>query len=305
MEETIVNSSDANKISQPDVGEWKNEENASYNDNYEQNIVETLNDTTLNDNSVFESAVLETQENNCGFSNNENTENTWVSQNEPKNHYGNKNNSGYRKGGYNKSNNSNNSYEKSYGNDSTANNGHVRGRGRGGGRVIIKKFDEENESFRDEYGSGINNHGGNTAPGHRGRGRGYNRGRGGRRDQSGSGGWYGNSEDGLKKNENDKPTIQKPAYIPPDIENEESIAGIEAGLNFDKYKTIEVKVSGTNPPKSITSFHSSGLCTILLDNLSNCNFSTPTPVQNYAIPIIIDGRDLMASAQTGSGKTVS
>jgi len=63
-------------------------------------------------------------------------------------------------------------------------------------------------------------------------------------------------------------------------------------------------VSGTNPPKSITSFQSSGLRTILLDNLSNCNFSTPTPVQNYAIPIIIDGRDLMASAQTGSGKTV-
>jgi len=70
MEETIVNSSDANKISQPDVGEWKNGENTSYNDNYEQNIAETLNNTTLNDNSVFESAVLETQENNFGFSNN-------------------------------------------------------------------------------------------------------------------------------------------------------------------------------------------------------------------------------------------
>jgi len=305
MEETVVNSSDTNKISQSAVGEWKNDENTSYNDNYEQNIVESLNDTKLNDNLVFENAFIEAQENNCGFSNNENTQNTWVSQNESKNHHDYKNNSGYQKGpGFNKSNNGNNSYEKSYGYDSTSNNAHVRSRGRG--RGIIKRFDEENESFRDEYGSSINSYGSNTASGHRGRGRGFNRGRGGRRDQSsGSGGWYGNSEDGHKKNENDKPTIPKAAYIPPDIENEESIAGIEAGLNFDKYKTIEVKVSGTNPPKSITSFHSSGLCNILLDNLSNCNFSTPTPVQNYAIPIIIDGRDLMASAQTGSGKTVS
>ncbi|XP_060872445.1 ATP-dependent RNA helicase vasa-like [Metopolophium dirhodum] len=303
MEETVVNSSDANKINQPAVGEWKNDENISYNDNYEQNIVETLNDTTLNDNSVPENVVIDTQENNCGFSN-ENTQDNWVTETDQKNHYGNKNNSGYRKGtgGYNKSNNGNNSYEKSYGNDSTSNNGHVRGRGRGRGRGFLKRYDEENESFRDEYGSGINNHGGNTAPGHRGRGRGFNRGRGGRRDQSGSGGWYGNCEDGHKKNENDKP---KAPYIPPDIENEESISGIEAGLNFDKYNTIEVKVSGTNPPKSITSFHSSGLRTILLDNLSYCNFSTPTPIQNYAIPIIIDGRDLMASAQTGSGKTAA
>lgn len=309
MEETVVNSSDTNEISQPSVGEWKNNENTSYNDNYEQNIVETLNDTKLNDNSVFENADLEAQENNCGFSNNENTQNTWVFQTEQKNHHDYKNNSGYQKGpGFNKSNNGDNSYEKSYGYDSTSNNfsnnGHVRGRGRGRGRGIIKRFDEKNESFRDEYGSSGNNYGSNTASGHRGRG--FNRGRGGRRDQSsGSGGWYGNSEDGHKKNENDKPTIPKVAYIPPDIENEDSIAGIEAGLNFDKYKTIEVKVSGTNPPKSITSFHSSGLFTILLDNLSNCNFSTPTPVQNYAIPIIINGRDFMASAQTGSGKTVS
>ncbi|KAF0767928.1 ATP-dependent RNA helicase vasa-like [Aphis craccivora] len=304
MEENIVSPSNANEINQAAVGEWKNNENnISYNDNYDQNVVETLNNTTLSDNSVFENANIKTQENNCDSSFNEN--NTWVNQTEQKSHFGNTNNPGYRKGQgrFNKSNNGNNSYEKSWSNNSTSNN---NGRGRGRGRGIIKRFDEENESFKSEYDSGFNNQGDNSVPSHRGRGRGrgHNRGRGGRRDQS-SGGWHGNSEDGHKKHENDKPTIPKAAYIPPDIENEESISGIEAGLNFDKYKTIEVKVSGTNPPQSITSFNSSGLSTILLDNLSNCNFSTPTPVQNYAIPIIIDGRDLMASAQTGSGKTAA
>ncbi|XP_027851173.2 ATP-dependent RNA helicase vasa-like [Aphis gossypii] len=303
MEENIVSPSNANEINQAPVGEWKNNENnTSYNDNYDQNVTETLNNTTLNDNSVFENTNIKTPDNNCDSSFNEN--NTWVNQTEQKSHFGNTNNPGYRKGQgrFNKSHNGNNSYEKSWSNNPTSNN-NGRGRGRGRGRGIIKRFDEENESFRGEYDSGLNNQGDNTAPSHRGRGRGHNRGRGGRRDQSG--GWHGNSEEGHKKHENDKPTIPKAAYIPPDIENEESISGIEAGLNFDKYKTIEVKVSGTNPPQSITSFNSSGLSTILLDNLSNCNFSTPTPVQNYAIPIIIDGRDLMASAQTGSGKTAA
>jgi ATP-dependent RNA helicase DeaD len=37
--------------------------------------------------------------------------------------------------------------------------------------------------------------------------------------------------------------------------------------------------------------------------LSAMNFTTPTPIQAQAIPLLLEGRDVMATAMTGSGKT--
>lgn len=51
------------------------------------------------------------------------------------------------------------------------------------------------------------------------------------------------------------------------------------------------------------SFDTLGLCAELQQAVKEQNFTTPTPIQQQAIPVILSGKDLMASAQTGTGKT--
>ncbi len=51
------------------------------------------------------------------------------------------------------------------------------------------------------------------------------------------------------------------------------------------------------------SFESLGLSAELLRAVSDNGYTTPTPIQQQAIPLILEGRDLMGGAQTGTGKT--
>jgi ATP-dependent RNA helicase RhlE len=52
-------------------------------------------------------------------------------------------------------------------------------------------------------------------------------------------------------------------------------------------------------------FASLGLSEPLLRALADLKYETPTPVQRAAIPAILQGRDVWASAETGSGKTAA
>ncbi|MBC7002687.1 DEAD/DEAH box helicase [Photobacterium sp. BZF1] len=53
------------------------------------------------------------------------------------------------------------------------------------------------------------------------------------------------------------------------------------------------------------SFQSLGLNSQLVENVSSLGFEEPTPVQSQAIPEILAGHDVLAGAQTGTGKTAA
>lgn len=76
-----------------------------------------------------------------------------------------------------------------------------------------------------------------------------------------------------------------------------------SGINFEKYDDIPVEASGENVPEPILKFTSPPLDAHLVTNIEMSGYKVPTPVQKYSIPIVAGGRDLMACAQTGSGKT--
>lgn len=58
------------------------------------------------------------------------------------------------------------------------------------------------------------------------------------------------------------------------------------------------------PPFDVQ-FEDAGLAEVVMENVKLANYSKPTPVQKWSIPIVTGGRDLMACAQTGSGKTAA
>ena len=97
-------------------------------------------------------------------------------------------------------------------------------------------------------------------------------------------------------------------YIPPELPsdiNELFQDAPHSGLNFDKYDEIPVKVTGKEIPSAIDTFEQAGILEQCSSNIKKAKFIKPTPIQKHAIPIVLAGRDLMACAQTGSGKTVS
>ena len=77
------------------------------------------------------------------------------------------------------------------------------------------------------------------------------------------------------------------------------------GINFSKYEDIPVEATGVDCPPNVDSFRDLKYTEIIRNNVALCGYDKPTPVQKYAMPIILAKRDLMACAQTGSGKTAA
>ncbi len=54
-----------------------------------------------------------------------------------------------------------------------------------------------------------------------------------------------------------------------------------------------------------SAFSSLALAPVLLQNLDSLGYQQMTEIQAQSLPLILEGRDLIAQAKTGSGKTAA
>ncbi|OXV06411.1 hypothetical protein Egran_05822 [Elaphomyces granulatus] len=96
---------------------------------------------------------------------------------------------------------------------------------------------------------------------------------------------------------------------PPNPELEEMLFHNEyinrVGIKFELLRNIKVTAETTEQPHPVKSFDDAGLHPIMRENIRLCGYDVPTPIQAYAIPAVLTGHDLIAVAQTGSGKTAA
>ncbi|CAA3000995.1 ATP-dependent RNA helicase DB10 [Olea europaea subsp. europaea] len=81
--------------------------------------------------------------------------------------------------------------------------------------------------------------------------------------------------------------------------------GAPSVLSCDAYcSRHEISVIGDNVPQPFISFEATGFPSEILKEVYQAGFSAPTPIQAQSWPIALQGRDIVAIAKTGSGKTL-
>ncbi|KAH7386166.1 P-loop containing nucleoside triphosphate hydrolase protein [Cadophora sp. MPI-SDFR-AT-0126] len=80
---------------------------------------------------------------------------------------------------------------------------------------------------------------------------------------------------------------------------------VRTGIKFENVAQIDVSQEGAIRIKPIKHFSDAGLHPVMLENIQLAGYEVPTPIQQYTIPSVIEGHDLVACAQTGSGKTAA
>ncbi|TFJ95559.1 zinc finger protein ZIC 4-like [Platysternon megacephalum] len=80
-------------------------------------------------------------------------------------------------------------------------------------------------------------------------------------------------------------------------------------LQDDQIKNLKLQlgivVQGEGVTRPIIEFEHCGFPETLNYNLKNSGYEVPTPIQMQMIPVGLSGRDIVASADTGSGKTAA
>ena len=144
------------------------------------------------------------------------------------------------------------------------------------------------------YGGGGGGYGGG------GYGGGYGGGRGGGFGGGGRGGDnLGASLQKVSWDQAELTPFEKSFYVEDPRVSERSDREVE---EFRRSK--EMTLQGTNIPKPVETFEEAGYPDYILSEINKLGFSAPSSIQSQAWPIALSGRDLVAIAETGSGKTI-
>eukprot|EP00796_Vickermania_ingenoplastis_P005334 gene5334-3833_t len=103
---------------------------------------------------------------------------------------------------------------------------------------------------------------------------------------------------------------QRAPHLRSNCRNEDEVLALfechhqQKGISLDNYGNIPVEMvpRDIEPVELFSELH---VCPSLAENIERCGYKSPTPVQRYGIPVALQGNDLMACAQTGSGKTAA
>ena len=74
---------------------------------------------------------------------------------------------------------------------------------------------------------------------------------------------------------------------------------------FDAADEANAAQAVESATESLPAFNELGLSDEMLRAIENLGYTAPTPVQAGSIPVVLEGRDLLAAAQTGTGKTAA
>lgn len=74
---------------------------------------------------------------------------------------------------------------------------------------------------------------------------------------------------------------------------------------FDAADEANAAQAVESATESLPAFDELGLSDEILRAIENLGYTAPTPVQAGSIPVVLEGRDLLAAAQTGTGKTAA
>ncbi len=74
---------------------------------------------------------------------------------------------------------------------------------------------------------------------------------------------------------------------------------VSVGFFKPNLSAVKTKVN------KLTQFEEFGLSNAIMKSIIALGYTEPTPIQRDAIPVILDGHDVMGLAQTGTGKTAA